>query len=93
MNRIKTRHNGSEQESTDAATVPLTALTAADALYRRLALPQPWLPAAAATKIPLLIYGASTSVGYFALQFAIRSNIHPILAVAGRATESVWVPR
>lgn len=28
-------------------------------------------------------------MGYFALQFAIRSNIHPILAIAGRATDSV----
>ena len=86
-------HNDPELSSAkprkDAATIPLTALTAAEALFRRLALPQPWLPTTETTETPLIIYGASTSVGYFAIQLAIRSNIHPILAIAGRATDSV----
>jgi hypothetical protein len=78
---------------TEAAAIPLAALTAAVALYQNLALPQPWaLPPPNNTQtrdIPLVIYGASSSVGFYALQFAQRSNIHPILAVAGRATEHV----
>lgn len=52
---------------TDASTIPLTTLTAADALFRNLGLPQPWLPITETTKTPLIIYGASTSVGYFAI--------------------------
>jgi len=37
----------------------------------------------------LIIYGASSSVGFYALQFALRSNIHPILCVAGRASDHI----
>ena len=52
-------------------------------LYHRLRLPEPWV--GAESQIPLVIYGASSAVGIYALQFALRSNIHPIIAVAGRA--------
>lgn len=38
---------------------------------------------------PLLIYGASSAVGSYAIQFAKRANIHPIICVAGRAQQHV----
>ncbi|KAK3346578.1 alcohol dehydrogenase-like protein [Lasiosphaeria hispida] len=39
--------------------------------------------------IPLVIYGASSAVGFFTLQLARRSHIHPIICVAGRAIAHV----
>ena len=77
---------------TEAAAIPLAAMTAVVGLYQHLALPQPWTlppPNSQAREIPLVIYGASSSVGFYALQLARRSNIHPILAIAGRATDYV----
>lgn len=64
-------------------------MTAAIGLYadNRLGLPQPWTPAK--ESIPLVVYGASSAVGSYVLQFASRSNIHPIIAVAGRAQKHV----
>ncbi|KAL2024949.1 hypothetical protein VTK56DRAFT_3648 [Thermocarpiscus australiensis] len=77
----------------EAAAIPLAAMTAAVALYLRLGLPQPWSAEASngnATKeTPLIIYGAASAVGFYALQLARRSNIHPLLCVAGRACDHV----
>ncbi|GAB7350169.1 hypothetical protein MBLNU459_g0834t1 [Dothideomycetes sp. NU459] len=67
----------------EGAAIPLAALTSAVGLYARLGLPQPWLPAT--TRIPLVIYGASSAVGSYALQLAAKSNIHPLICVAGKA--------
>jgi NADPH:quinone reductase-like Zn-dependent oxidoreductase len=70
-----------------AATLPLAAMTAAVGLFQRLGLPAPWTPAAAnpkGEKRPLLVYGAATAVGAFAIQLATLSGIHPIIGVAGR---------
>jgi NADPH2:quinone reductase len=53
----------------------------------RLNLPQPTAPAT--EPIPLVIYGGSSAVGTYAIQLAKRSNIHPIIAVAGRAQAHV----
>lgn len=63
-------------------------MTAAVGLYLRLGLPQPWAPSPP-PPTPLLIYGAASSVGFYALQLARRSNIHPIICVAGRACDHV----
>ncbi|UPL02592.1 hypothetical protein LCI18_013526 [Fusarium solani-melongenae] len=73
----------------EGAALPLTALTAACGLYARLGLPEPWLPASGSQKIPLVIWGASSAVGSYAVQLAKRSNIHPLICVAGRAQEHV----
>ncbi|KAI1840577.1 hypothetical protein JX266_013241 [Neoarthrinium moseri] len=76
----------------EAAAIPLAAMTAVVGLYQHLALPQPWslpLPETPTRETPLVIYGASSSVGFYALQLALRSNIHPIICVAGRASEYV----
>ncbi|KAF1825221.1 GroES-like protein [Dissoconium aciculare CBS 342.82] len=65
------------------ATIPLAAMTAAIGLFAsdRLALPTPINPAT--EPIPLVVYGGASAVGAFAIQLAQRSNIHPIIAVAG----------
>jgi len=62
-------------------------MTAAVGLYLRLDLPPPWHPAT--TPTPLIIYGASSAVGFYTLQFALRSNIHPLICIAGRAQDHV----
>ncbi|EHL03135.1 putative Quinone-oxidoreductase like protein, chloroplastic [Glarea lozoyensis 74030] len=53
----------------------------------RLGLPEPWQ--AASSPIPLIVYGASSAVGAYAIQLAQLSNIHPIIAVAGRGQSFV----
>ena len=76
-------------KSSEGAAIPLSALTAACALYARLRLPEPWLPVPDSQKTPLVIWGASSAVGSYAIQLAQRSNIHPIICIAGRAQEHV----
>ncbi|KAL1636260.1 hypothetical protein SLS56_001239 [Neofusicoccum ribis] len=70
-----------------AAAIPLAAMTAALGLYVRLGLPEPWQ--AAPTPTPLVIYGAASAVGAYAVQLAARSNIHPLICVAGRGAAHV----
>jgi NADPH2:quinone reductase len=62
-------------------------MTAALGLYQRLELPLPFRPAT--EPIPLVIYGGSSAVGAFAIKLAQASNIHPIIAVAGKAANFV----
>ncbi|KAK4539409.1 hypothetical protein LTR36_010972 [Oleoguttula mirabilis] len=73
------------------AALPLAAMTSAVGLYARLGLPQPWLPVPqdATGQFPLVIYGASSAVGSYAIQFAQKSNIHPLICIAGRAQHHV----
>ncbi|KAI3321468.1 GroES-like protein [Xylariaceae sp. AK1471] len=72
----------------EAAAIPLAAMTSAVGLYIRLGLPQPWGPPVTES-IPLIIYGAGTAVGSYAIQLAQRSNIHPLICVAGRSVAHV----
>ncbi|KAL8861112.1 MAG: hypothetical protein Q9178_002326 [Gyalolechia marmorata] len=67
----------------EAATLPLCFATAALALYQNLRLPGPWQPLPAGTRHPLIIHGASSAVGSFAIKLARAANIHPIIAIAG----------
>ncbi|KAI1355510.1 GroES-like protein [Xylaria sp. FL0043] len=67
----------------EAAAIPLAAMTSAVGLYLRLGLPQPWVRAS--EPIPLVIYGAASAVGSYAIQLAQQSNIHPLICVAGRS--------
>ncbi|RAH47825.1 uncharacterized protein BO95DRAFT_358067 [Aspergillus brunneoviolaceus CBS 621.78] len=74
------------------ATIPLAALTAIVSLYHHHRLPLPWTPPApapATKRTPLLIYGGSTAVGAFAIKLARLSNIHPIIAIAGRGASYI----
>ncbi|KAK7725392.1 hypothetical protein SLS57_003869 [Botryosphaeria dothidea] len=74
----------------EAAAIPLAAMTAAVGLYLRLGLPEPWQqPTPPATPTPLVIYGAASAVGAYAVQLAARSNIHPLICVAGRGAAHV----
>ncbi|KAH8813026.1 putative quinone oxidoreductase [Xylogone sp. PMI_703] len=71
----------------EAATIPLVLTTAALSLYRRQHLPPPWAPRPSnSPPKPLIIYGASSSLGTFAIKLARASNIHPIIAIAGSST-------
>ncbi|KAI9041115.1 zinc-binding alcohol dehydrogenase family protein [Aspergillus affinis] len=82
-----TFHLPKEISFEEAATIPLAGLTAVIALYHHLALPFPWKPAEEA--IPCVIYGGSTAVGAFAIKLLRRSNVHPIIAVAGNGASYI----
>ncbi|KAF5861523.1 hypothetical protein ETB97_012849 [Aspergillus alliaceus] len=71
----------------EAATIPLTAMTAAVSLYAHLRFPFPWAPAQ--KSIPFVVYGASTAVGSYAIKLASNSNVHPIIAIAGKGSHYV----
>lgn len=62
-------------------------MTAALGLYQQLKLPLPWSPADKPT--PLVVYGGASAVGAFAIKFAQLSNLHPIIAVAGKGAPFV----
>lgn len=72
---------------TEAAALPLASLTAGVALFARLRLPPPWLPTT--TPTPLIIYGAASAIGSYAIQLAQRANIHPLICVAGSSAQHV----
>ncbi|EHK19345.1 uncharacterized protein TRIVIDRAFT_49491 [Trichoderma virens Gv29-8] len=71
----------------EAATIPLAAITSCLGLYRRLSLPYPWDPCDKPQ--PIVVYGAASAVGAYAVKLAVLSNIHPIIAVAGRGIDFV----
>ncbi|KAH7153388.1 chaperonin 10-like protein [Dactylonectria macrodidyma] len=64
-----------------ACTIPLAFATATQALYRRIILPEPSL-SRRMQNLDMLIYGASTSVGQYAVQLAKLSGLR-VFAVAG----------
>ncbi|KAH8596639.1 chaperonin 10-like protein [Bisporella sp. PMI_857] len=70
-----------------AATMPLILTTAALTLFRRQHLPPPWAPRpSSSAPLPLIIYGASSALGAFAIKLARAANIHPIIAIAGSSS-------
>ncbi|KAL4926419.1 zinc-binding alcohol dehydrogenase family protein [Aspergillus undulatus] len=73
--------------SFEAATIPLAALTSVAVLYHHLALPEPWRPAT--SSIPLVIYGGASAIGAYAIQLAQKSNIHPVITIAGKGAPFV----
>ncbi|KAF5249703.1 hypothetical protein FANTH_5011 [Fusarium anthophilum] len=73
----------------EGAAIPFAAFTAACALYAKLNLPHPTHPNSDDQKLPLVIWGASSAVGSYAVQLAKKSNIHPLICIAGRAQEHV----
>ena len=66
----------------EAATIPLTAMTAAVLLDHVLGLPQRGSDLTKPT--PLVIYGAASAVGAYAVQLANKAGIHPLICVAGK---------
>jgi NADPH2:quinone reductase len=73
----------------EAATVPLCAMTAAIGLYLRMGLPTPYTPPSKAETTPIIVYGAASAVGAFAVKLAALSNLHPIICIAGRGAKFV----
>ncbi|CAG8162879.1 unnamed protein product [Penicillium nalgiovense] len=78
----------------EAATIPLAAYTSVCALFQKLELPEPWSPLSKAagkegTKRPLIIYGASSATGAFAIKLAAAANIHPIITVGSKRSEFI----
>jgi NADPH2:quinone reductase len=74
----------------------MAAMTAAVGIYRTLGLPLPKPSGSSAstggtsTKAkPLIIYGASSPVGAFAVKLAHLSGVHPIIAIAGAGSAYV----
>lgn len=65
----------------EAATLPLAYATAITAMYRTLALPQPYQPKGQPDDF--LVYGASASIGQYAIQLAKLSGLR-VIAVASR---------
>lgn len=59
-------------------------MTAAIGNYQKLSLPLPWNPTK--ERLPFVVYGGATAVGAFAIKLAKLSNVHPIIAVAGRGS-------
>ncbi|PFH61468.1 hypothetical protein XA68_17299 [Ophiocordyceps unilateralis] len=72
----------------EAATIPLAALTAGYGLFHELGLPAPWDPPRS-ERTALIVYGASTAVGAFAIKLARAVRVHPIVAVG--SSNSVFV--
>ncbi|RDW91029.1 hypothetical protein BP5796_02194 [Coleophoma crateriformis] len=74
----------------EAATIPLVAMTAGIALFHSQSLPPPWSPRmTTAAPLPLIVYGASSALGCFAIKLAKASNIHPIIAICGESKDYV----
>lgn len=75
-----------------AATIPLAAMTASLALFSRLGLPEPWFKEKTWSQRPdggVLVYGAVSAVGTFAIKLLQKADIHPIICVAGRGRDFV----
>jgi NADPH:quinone reductase len=72
----------------EAATIPLAAMTAVVGLYARLGLPERWEKVHPAREVVkeggVLVYGAASAVGAFAVKLLVRADVHPIICVAGR---------
>jgi len=66
----------------EAATLPLAAMTAACGLYVDMGAPEPWRKHE--EKQAIVVYGAASAVGAFAIQLAVASGLHPIVGVAGK---------
>lgn len=77
----------------EAATIPLAAMTSAVGLFCRLGLPEPWVTVSQARSDALaggvVVYGAASAVGAFAVKLLVRAKLHPIIAVAGRGISFV----
>lgn len=88
-----TFHLGKSTSFEEAATIPLAAMTAAVGVFCRLGLPEPWTAVSQARKDALaggvVVYGASSAVGAFAVKLLVRAKLHPIICVAGRASSYV----
>jgi NADPH2:quinone reductase len=73
----------------EASTFGLAYITAALGVFKNRPLPTPWNPAPRDAKHPIVVYGASSAVGAFAVKLASLANLHPIIAIAGQSGDVV----
>lgn len=85
----------------EAATIPLCATTAALGLFSCLGLSEPWVssserkqmqvvaPGINAQQGAIIVYGAASATGAFAIKLLMHADIHPILCVAGNGISFV----
>ena len=76
----------------EGASIPLAAMTAAVGLFTSLGLPEPWVKDAARRENcagGCIVYGAASAVGAFAIKLLVKSDIHPIICVAGNGIDFV----
>ncbi|RGP81164.1 hypothetical protein FLONG3_701 [Fusarium longipes] len=66
----------------DAASLTTVAMTAADAVHNILGFPLPSQTGHLGHNKPFLLWGATSSVGYCALQLSIASGVSPIFVTA-----------
>lgn len=79
-----TFHLGDHVSFEEAATVPMAALMASIGLFGMLeVVAGPWIHVLAGSEEPLVIYGAASAVGAFAVKLAKLVNVHPLICVAG----------
>ncbi|OOQ90284.1 alcohol dehydrogenase [Penicillium brasilianum] len=67
----------------EACTIPFALCTAALGLYQRLGIPFPTSPLNAEVQPPLVIYGASSSIGAYSLKLSKLSRFTKVIAVCG----------
>ncbi|KAH8917480.1 GroES-like protein [Atractiella rhizophila] len=72
----------------EASTYPLAFMTAALGLFQQLKLPTPLNPVLPEDTFPIIVWGASSSVGAFAVQLAKASGLQ-VIGVAGSASDYV----
>ncbi|KAH8918822.1 GroES-like protein [Atractiella rhizophila] len=72
----------------EASTYPLAFMTAALGLFRELQLPTPLDPVQPDKTFPIIVWGASSSVGAFAVQLAKAAGLQ-VIGVAGSASDYV----
>ena len=79
-----TFHLGDHVSLEEAATVPMAALMAAIGIFGMLEVAAgPWAQLQAGSEKPLVIYGAASAVGAYAVKLAKLVNVHPLICVAG----------
>lgn len=84
----------------EAATIPLCATTAALGVFSYLGLSEPWVSSRERKQMPvapgagvehgaIIVYGAASATGAFAIKLLMHADIHPILCVAGNGISFV----
>lgn len=80
-----TFHLGNHVSFEEAATVPMAALMASLGIFGMLEVASgPWAPVPSDYEKPLVIYGAASAVGAYAVKLAKLINVHPLICVAGK---------
>ena len=82
-------HLGDQTSFEEAAGLPMGLLMAAIGLFGLLRVTSPWEPLPSSIERPLVIYGATGSVGSYAVKLASIANIHPLICVCGHGSDAV----